>query len=75
MRRFKIVTTSSDNDLLDLFTFHVAREHMQLAPLDAGYGFSTSAPARRRKKCRPTSATASSTTPPAPERSVCRRRA
>jgi two-component system chemotaxis sensor kinase CheA len=39
MRRFKIVTTSSDSDLLDLFTFHIAREHMQLAPLDAGYGF------------------------------------
>ncbi|MBT9599071.1 MAG: Hpt domain-containing protein, partial [Vitreoscilla sp.] len=39
MRRFKIVTTSSDGDLLDLFTFHIAREHMQLATLDAGYGF------------------------------------
>ncbi|MGM9490689.1 chemotaxis protein CheA [Ideonella sp. YS5] len=39
MRRFKIVTTSTDSDLLDLFTFHIAREHMQLAPLDAGYGF------------------------------------
>jgi two-component system chemotaxis sensor kinase CheA len=24
MRRFKVVTTSSDDDLLDLFTFHVA---------------------------------------------------
>jgi two-component system chemotaxis sensor kinase CheA len=39
MRRFKIVTTSTDGDLLDLFTFHIAREHMQLAPLDAGFGF------------------------------------
>lgn len=39
MRRFKIVTTSSDNDLLDLFTFHIARELMQIAPMDAGYGF------------------------------------
>ncbi|MFL6661978.1 MAG: chemotaxis protein CheA [Rhizobacter sp.] len=39
MRRFKIVTTSSDNDLLDLFTFHVAREHVQLLPLGPGYGF------------------------------------
>ena len=38
MRRFKIVTTSTDGDLLDLFTFHIAREHMQLAPLDARYG-------------------------------------
>ncbi len=39
MRRFKIVTTSSDSDLLDLFTFHVAREQVRLAPLGAGYGF------------------------------------
>ncbi|MEK8034511.1 chemotaxis protein CheW [Ideonella sp. DXS29W] len=39
MRRFKIVTTSSDNDLLDLFTFHIARELMRLEPMDAGYGF------------------------------------
>ncbi len=39
MRRFKIVTTSSDNDLLDLFTFHIARELMRLDPMDAGYGF------------------------------------
>ena len=39
MRRFKVVTTSSDNDLLDLFTFHVAREAVQLLPLGKGYGF------------------------------------
>lgn len=44
LRRFKIVTTSTDSDLLDLFTFHIAREHMQLAPLDAGYGFFPDAP-------------------------------
>ncbi|HJV70807.1 chemotaxis protein CheA [Ideonella sp.] len=44
LRRFKIVTTSTDGDLLDLFTFHIAREHMQLAPLDAGYGFFPEAP-------------------------------
>ena len=31
MRRFKITTTSTDNDLLDLFTFHVSREHLKLA--------------------------------------------
>jgi two-component system, chemotaxis family, sensor kinase CheA len=43
MRRFK-VTTSSDNDLLDLFGFHVAREHVQLMPLTAGYGFHDGAP-------------------------------
>jgi two-component system chemotaxis sensor kinase CheA len=44
MRRFKLVTTSSDNDLLDLFTFHVAREQVQLAPLGPGYGFHAGAP-------------------------------
>ncbi|CAG1019000.1 two-component system, chemotaxis family, sensor kinase CheA [Burkholderiaceae bacterium] len=39
MRRFKITTTSTDGDLLDLFTFHVAREHVLLLPLGPGYGF------------------------------------
>ncbi|HET6319284.1 MAG TPA: chemotaxis protein CheW, partial [Chloroflexota bacterium] len=53
MRRFKIVTTSSDNDLLDLFTFHVAREHMQLAPLDAGYGFFHECPGAPKEEVPP----------------------
>jgi two-component system, chemotaxis family, sensor kinase CheA len=44
MRRFKVVTTSSDNDLLDLFTFHVDRSQVRLAPLGAGYGFHEGAP-------------------------------
>jgi two-component system chemotaxis sensor kinase CheA len=44
MRRFKVVTTSSDNDLLDLFTFHVAREAVVLLPLGKGYGFHDGAP-------------------------------
>jgi two-component system, chemotaxis family, sensor kinase CheA len=44
MRRFKVVTTSSDNDLLDLFTFHVDRHQVKLAPLGAGYGFHEGAP-------------------------------
>src|SRR5438105_5278774 len=44
MRRFKIVTTSTDGDLLDLFTFHVAREHVQLLPMEPGYGFFENAP-------------------------------
>ena len=39
MRRFKITTTSSDSDLLDLFTFHVPREAVALLPLGPGYGF------------------------------------
>ncbi len=44
IRRFKVLTTSTDNDLLDLFTFHVAREQVQLAPLGEGYGFHEGAP-------------------------------
>jgi len=44
VRRFKVVTTSSDNDLIDLFGFHVAREHVQLMPLTQGYGFHDGAP-------------------------------
>ena len=44
MRRFKIATTSSDSDLLDLFTFHVPREAVCLMPLDSGYGFHAGSP-------------------------------
>lgn len=44
MRRFKVLTASSDNDLLDLFTFHVAREQVKIAPLGPGYGFHPDAP-------------------------------
>ncbi len=36
IRRFRVSTTSSDSDLLDLFTFHVAREQLTLLPLDPG---------------------------------------
>ena len=39
MRRFRVRTTSSDSDLLDLFTFHVARDAVELLPLGPGYGF------------------------------------
>jgi two-component system chemotaxis sensor kinase CheA len=39
MRRYKVVTTSTDAELLDLFTFHVAREQVQLLPFGPGYGF------------------------------------
>jgi two-component system, chemotaxis family, sensor kinase CheA len=39
MRRYKVVTTSTDAELLDLFTFHVAREQVQLQPFGPGYGF------------------------------------
>ena len=44
MRRFKICTTSTDSDLLDLFTFHVTREQVALLPLTDGYGFHKDAP-------------------------------
>ncbi len=39
MRRFRVITTSTDNDLLDLFTFHVARDEVALLPMTDGYGF------------------------------------
>ncbi len=44
MRRYKVITAASDNELLDLFTFHVAREHVQLQPLTSGFGFHPGAP-------------------------------
>lgn len=44
MRRFKVLTASTDNDLIDLFSFHVAREQVKLAPLTAGFGFHEGAP-------------------------------
>ena len=39
MRRFRVVTTTSDSELLDLFTFHVARELIQMRASDPGFGF------------------------------------
>ena len=44
MRRFKVTTSSSDSDLLDLFTFHVPREAVSLKPIGPGYGFYSGAP-------------------------------
>ena len=44
VRRFRITTSSSDCDLLDLFTFHVPREAVRLAPIGPGYGFHDGAP-------------------------------
>ncbi len=44
IRRFRVVTTSTDADLLDLFTFHVARDEVALLPMTAGYGFHAGAP-------------------------------
>jgi two-component system chemotaxis sensor kinase CheA len=39
MRRFRVLTTTSDSELLDLFTFHVARELIQMRASDPGFGF------------------------------------
>ena len=44
MRRYKVTTATADSELLDLFTFHVARESVRLAPINAGYGFHEGAP-------------------------------
>jgi two-component system, chemotaxis family, sensor kinase CheA len=44
MRRFKVVTTSTDNELMDLFTFHVAREQVKLLEMTEGFGFHEGAP-------------------------------
>jgi two-component system, chemotaxis family, sensor kinase CheA len=45
-RRFKATTTASESDLIDLFTFHVAREQVQISSLttqepaaEQSYGF------------------------------------
>lgn len=37
MRRFRVVTPSSDEELLDLLSFHVDRKLVRLAPLDSGH--------------------------------------
>src|SRR5262245_27600528 len=44
MRRFKVTTGSTDNELLDLMSFHVAREQVKILPLGPGYGFHKGAP-------------------------------
>jgi two-component system, chemotaxis family, sensor kinase CheA len=60
VRRFKITTTASDDDLLDLFTFHVDRDKLQLKAYGPGYGFHEGAPGAPQ-------AGASSAPAPAPE--------
>ena len=44
MRRFKVLTGAADNDLLDLFTFHVSRDLVRIAALTQGFGFHEGAP-------------------------------
>ena len=43
-RRFRIVTATADAELLDLCTFHVAREALRLEAAHDGYGFHAGAP-------------------------------
>ncbi len=48
-RLFEVETSSTDADLLDLFAFHVAREHVNIKEIQsqessAGYGFFENAP-------------------------------
>ena len=38
MRHFKVVTRRDDDELLDLLSFHVAREQVRLLPFDAAEG-------------------------------------
>ena len=50
-RYFLVTTTSSDAELTDLFTFHVAREHLALSPLRPDHDprrAATSGPAQAR---------------------------
>ena len=45
MRRFQVATTSSDNDLFDLFSFHVSRQQVKLIPLIDDCGIHAAEPA------------------------------
>ncbi|TSE18582.1 Chemotaxis protein CheA [Tepidimonas alkaliphilus] len=47
LRIYEIDTSSSDDELLDLFSFHVAREQIRLEPLDGGAAPAAPAEARR----------------------------
>ena len=44
LRRFRIVTATPDAELLDLCTFHVARERLRLEAATPGYGFFPGSP-------------------------------
>lgn len=37
-RTFKVATSSQDDELIELFTFHVAKEQISIAPLSAAHG-------------------------------------
>ena len=68
LRRFKVHTTSSDNDLYDLFSFHVARHHVHLAPLIEGQR----SPADATPALKPAAAARAEKAAAAPESSTLR---
>jgi two-component system chemotaxis sensor kinase CheA len=53
IRRFRVLTSSTDADLLDLCTFHVAREHLRIDPATAGYGFFPGSPGAPAEQAAP----------------------
>jgi two-component system chemotaxis sensor kinase CheA len=44
LRRYKVLTATPDDELLDLFGFHIARDKLRLAPMTKGFGFHYDAP-------------------------------
>jgi len=44
IRRFRVVTTTADSELLDLFSFHFAREQIKFEEPSPGYGFFENSP-------------------------------
>ena len=63
-RVFKVVTTSSDDDLLDLFVFHVSREQVHIQPM-GGAVVASPAAAAPAPVISPVAATPAASAPPA----------
>jgi two-component system chemotaxis sensor kinase CheA len=63
-RVFKVVTTSSDDDLLDLFVFHVSREQVHIQPM-GGAPAASPAAAAPAPLISPVAATPAASAPPA----------
>ena len=63
-RLFKVVTTSSDDDLLDLFVFHVSREQVHIQPM-GGAVVASPAAAAPAPVISPVAATPAASAPPA----------
>ncbi|MFO1287787.1 MAG: chemotaxis protein CheW [Rubrivivax sp.] len=65
LRRFRVITRSSDSELVDLFGFHVAREQVRLAPIGPGYGFHEGAPGAPKPEAVAAPSAAAATSKPA----------